>query len=813
LPRLRRVLAGLALAVLLALPQGLAFLADYDQLPTEHDDQGRSDEPDRLATGVLGPIVENCVLSFDPGAVPGAGRACVPDAALPPPSGAPGVRAVAPGCTDDNGREQSGLCGLYTIGVHVGDTVLLQPRTVGAQGMSGDRAPGAYTPTKASSIRLLDVQSVLYAVNSAYTSGLGWTELNRKLADSGLVPFVRLAANDAAQPLIAPLAGFWAWYGVWQDRNGNGVIDHLGDTHGNAYPENEFRWVGKCGSVSSAACIREPGLFFPVWIWPGEHHQSCGVGIFCLVPADVPGKQPLCLASDAAGLPALTTLACPPLGDMDDEVTGGDPVLGAQTRSRADGAMTDATDQVDIKARLWRYSSPSGISTPPAAFYDQSLLVTTLVVGGPTLAGADPGLAQTFDLSRLQFVDVDKYASWNPTAESMLQGTVKPTAREGWLLVRDSYLPAQTWLDGVENARALDLSPDLAPLDDQLRDPGWSREPNTPQDLEPGAAFGAFAPSLELPASEQQHRGWLNSYAGYRSGWHAFADLKAKRVEFTYGSATVLGIPLGVRPGAILGDSIDVLTPGGVGRPPWDHARSLDPGVYAFHGFVGAWRDRPQGMLERVLDPVASAEGLEVGVREDRYALPADGWVGNVVNTTGGFRYRGYGAEGCTLEGETASRAYSVCHPYLDDNVVRADTGAAGGQNGGIDLSDPQDYASDEVLHASPPAQPYVVTLTPAGGTWEFPVFVVRDFYNLPLDNPVVESWLGRSGPITLRVLQDQDPSFPTTRDLLVLPDGNMLQDVTSELAGQVVVSAPSLGVALGEGVRDVDVYRGWRPP
>lgn len=173
--------ALLALALLLsplASPLGPRAL---DALPAEHDDLGRSHEPDFAATSVFGPWLDGRVIDAD---LDGQGE---PDDRWADR----GWGAVAPGCSDAAERRASGLCALGLAG-------------------GGWRSP--YAPRGA--VGLLDAQ--LHLQPGAYV------EVNRKLDDHGLR--AEHLGWASGRTLAGPL-GVFAWHGTWRDANGNGVID------------------------------------------------------------------------------------------------------------------------------------------------------------------------------------------------------------------------------------------------------------------------------------------------------------------------------------------------------------------------------------------------------------------------------------------------------------------------------------------------------------------------------------------------------------------------------------------------------------
>lgn len=435
-----RGLAAVLLAVL-ALPAQAGHLGPYYYMPTEHDDQGSVVEPDFARTSVLGPMVTNKVVDAD------LDGYAVADDALPRPF--PGLgQVIAPGCTDDAGRRPNGLCGLWTsgAGTPTGAAVRLLPSGMaGVRGMGGDAAPGAFTPTKADRVRFLDARVTL----SGAPYG-PYLDVNRKL-DEG----ARLATLGGHRDVAVGPSAFWAWYGLWQDRNGNGVVDvHEGNPPGPA--NTEFVWFGNCTPDAPHTEIwwcrddveKVAGGRTRMWgyLFPGNHHGGCGGHYEPTFgcgphPADLPGRQvihvlgqrgvPVCVPGTIPGM------FCPGPGeDLDEagERWWGDPLLDDQGSVAPDQEYEDRTSDPFVTSRVWRY----GIGFP-VWMYDQSLLVTlvhTTVVGCAASGGAN-----RLDLPTCRFADVDVYEAVHPGLEQLLAAQVKPVARATWLSVRDGGLP------------------------------------------------------------------------------------------------------------------------------------------------------------------------------------------------------------------------------------------------------------------------------------------------------------------------------------------------------------------------------------
>lgn len=731
-----RTVTVLALATLAGAPQSLAggHMTSYHSAP-EHDDLGRSDEPDVASTRVLGPLLTGCNVDDNLDGV------CEPYPTVPA-NPRTGSEVLAPGCSDDSGRRASGLCWLHL-------------RTgVGVGGMTGSAAPGAFTHTKADPVRFLDAQVVLQPVRT-------YVEAHHKLEDSGLTPLLGGLQPGLGGPFAAGPAGLTAWYGTWTDRNGNGVIDHGDDA-----ARNEFRWLGHCGGsppTPAHACQVQPTTM-PAWLFPGNHHTF-------LVP-DLPGTQALCFLTIVAQVP-LCTASIAELDDY-DEAFQGDPLLGPQGSRKPDVQMADRTD---FAPTARHYVAGNGF---PLYHYDQSLVTREVLV---VAADPAPGLVGGFDPGEARFRDVDVLASWTPGLEALLGG-LRPGLRGQWVVVRDGYAPVNTWLDGRLNSRntgAGRLNPLLGPLDDRLLEPGRSHEPNDGFDAYPGATFGrCFKP-------ENTHRGVCNRYTGYRLAPHAWADVNLFRTGH-FMKPTVMGQqPLPLFWGPFV---IDSGFPGNAPRGPGDHSRGLAPGIYDVLGNVGVWQDRTQVVEERVWNP---ADPTRLDPPPRRYAVSPDGWVGDIVNSTGQWRYRDYPRVRCSLYGVVALYEWAQCDPYA--------SGAVG---------DPQDYGTPDGEFKGACTSPPSFFVRPAGSTWNFPVFVWRDLETFEATQPRLEDWTGKTGPIALRVECIAGTSLTTGtlvgRDMLVLPLGSQL-GITAVLTAKGIVPAPGLPP---ETVKDVDRYRAY---
>lgn len=837
------------LMVAMAIPgAGATHLSQYLFNPVEHDDSGRSMEPDFFATSVFGPALADQTIDIN---VDGLTEL---DSALPgtPPGHS---QVVAPGCTDSAGRQPSGMCGLWTVGA--GDTGIIVPEVgpvpgvppgvQGTSGMDGNSAPGRFSLSKTHQVGFLDAR-----VDLEFYSPLGpavYVDYNSKLRDTGVRDALggiesNLGGGGGTGYILPGPAGLWAWYGIWQDKNGNGVVDLFsGPAPSLASPDNEFRFQGKCTQVNGqeappgqAYCIGAPDLQMGVAWYPGNHHGYCVnalVGPECPATslADYPGRQAVCFSLILAGNPlgSFGNCAASVQGlDANDAAVGGDPLLGKQDEVTYDGFMSDATGDPHLTWRGWQYQDGW-----PAYTYDQSLLVGTVIVtevvgSVPARPGAaeaptvqHPGASRPspspFTTGSVFARDVDSYRTTSPAAEELLVRAVKPAARSPWVLARDESGTLQRTGDGVEHGRALydgcDTSRSsecptapVAQIIGQLKysvlEPGHAHEPNEAGDIEPGAVFRAFPPSAGPPnRGDQAFMGWLNDYRHYAASPRAWVDVVDQPGLFT---TLAWGPPGGYCIVCVVGPPTSLPAVPLKVREAGEHDRSLPPGAYIFHGAVGAWKDKSWPHDEvvydvpaTVTDPLGVLNALGPATRQYVYTSGPDGWVGDVVETTGTFVYRGYGPETCTIAGESRSRPWAECHPYRDGNGPQ-----------------PQDYTvsgASEFFGASNGVDntnaAWKVVLRPASGRWDFPVFVWRAFDTWQVgDQAAIEDRTGTEGPIELPL--GLGPGL-LTRDLLILSQGNMGLEVRATTEGWVNLNLPG-GGTLREFVRDVDTFSGW---
>ncbi|MCA1814364.1 MAG: hypothetical protein LC624_10515, partial [Halobacteriales archaeon] len=612
----------------------------------------------------------------------------------------------------------------------------------------------------------------------------------------------------------------WAWFGIWQDRNGNGAIDHEQNLSepGSVSARNEFVWLGGCLDLSHTPrtgtpyCHRVDNARIAGFVWPGNHHASCGGGTVAgldpvlgcsTVPADVPGLQAYCLAQEglAEQLPqgvanalfdAVSIHGCgnqPEALEQDSGALYGDPLFENPIAKRPDFYYDDRTGEPDIEARHW--VAGQGF---PVYFYDNSLLGTTtfLAVEGASFA-ATP---QTIDLASAPFIDVDIDRAWNPAAENALQGVLKPVVQSVWLSNREQVVATFNTGSAIGRGATLDASPVLGPVQAERLDPGFAHEPDDARDVAPGAAYEAYG--------LRTHEGFTNDYAGYAQQPRGWLDAQAVRVmtdnlgwQLPEPSGDVLSQCLVCTGGPGLTSALNLLAARGAG----EHSRSLDPGVYTWAGHVGLWQDRVQHRIEESVD----LDPADLRFNFSHFYDGPDGWVGNVVNATGAFLYRGYANETCTVRGVEAVYPFAWCHPTKDGS-----------------LSDPNDYgtASLEWTGQCVSSQNLLdVVLEPAGGVWSVPTVVIHNLDNAPPTDPsAVTVWTGVADnpdtpqneaalPLHIRCDDVLLGTFHAS-DYLLLPEGNLGLPITQTTAGQV----QRLDGGLDQ-VQDVDAYVAAAPP
>lgn len=438
----------IAAAMLLPASALAGHITHYRFNPVEHDDQGRSDEPDFLATRILGPALDSC--NFALPVSEGFVGWCTPG--LVPLDGQSGV--LAPGCTGEEGgqavRRVSGQCGLWTVGAGYTSNVVppgTVPPPVSERGMGGDRAPGAYTPTKSSAVRFLDTQTIWALQPPAGAPNIHQVNVGAKFGDIGRLLGTTLPLSEAILPgsIIVHV-----WYGEWRDLNGNGVIDHFSPGSAGANL-NEYAWLGNClsvldgerkpASIANGICIEDPNpnavppgkvcadpqstqmcamASISTWLWPGDHGTT---GPLTEAPANQIGTW---LFNEFDCVPACEDVA--------------DPLLGRQDNLVPDiHGNIDSSGEPDDTIRRW-YSGSGAVTS----FYgDDGLLVTLTTVTGVNCY-EDPAMPTYADPTTCTFMDVDRHDALHPAFEQVLigpdydhpNGGLKGAARAAWLWLR-----------------------------------------------------------------------------------------------------------------------------------------------------------------------------------------------------------------------------------------------------------------------------------------------------------------------------------------------------------------------------------------
>jgi hypothetical protein len=238
------------------------------------------------------------------------------------------------------------------------------------------------------------------------------------------------------------------------------------------------------------------------------------------------------------------------------------------------------------------------------------------------------------------------------------------------------------------------------------------------------------------------------------------------------------------------------------------YSRTLQPGGYNFIGVLGLWKDNPQTWHEQYLDtdPTSPTFGQ---ARNDVHTAAPDGWVGNVVNRTADFYYRGFGDLACQTENGQGTYPFAVCNPYQDGNIQ--DPQQAGDTTNG-------EWKGRCVNPTQADGEGF--TLHPAGGTWTVPVLIFHNHeaeYDLDaigtgnnydiLTALDLETGLVGDIKFDLDCRNGTDSGFYVSQDMLYLPEGNMGLDVTTTMNAHVALDSGAI-----EHVTDVDQYFGWTP-
>ncbi len=305
--------------------------------------------------------------------------------------------------------------------------------------------------------------------------------------------------------------GFMAWYGWFKDLDGDGRINDHHDAAGSychvSAPANcgavdEFKWKGAASGDSL-----EMALFF--------------------LPSELGGST--------------ATRDSERLSDTSIRPTRQFGAWQNGTSHRVDARFADRTSQTG-EEQLW-----VGGNGWPWLFTDESFLLTTqtIVIANAEKSNAD--LPYNFDDPDAS-IDVDQYESLSPEIESLwvssarnLQDTIFQTRRaptqigpmiNGYAAIVSaainnvSRLINEVTTGQTPVTEAVDqivdpiVDPVLRDADEADRaatdatNPQFAKEPNTAQDVYPGATFGGVA----------SWRGIGNDYSGYQSEHQLFMD-------------------------------------------------------------------------------------------------------------------------------------------------------------------------------------------------------------------------------------------------------------------------------------------------
>ncbi len=300
--------------------------------------------------------------------------------------------------------------------------------------------------------------------------------------DGGLFLDARVGVDTLAGPVVYPgflLAGplgrtdftppgsrdVSAWYGWWNDLDGDGAIDDLHDAGcgGAGCGSDEFRWRGLASGESVAVTyFGIPG---------GNPDQDLTIAL-----TDLTWFHAMV---DAAGNPRSFSRI-----ELDDGTAPGNP----------EQAWTGATD---VTA-------------------DGGLLTTTqmlVLAGAPTAIGDPTGYdmdapGALYDVDRFEAVSPDVEALWSPTTAAARHAAV-PVVLDGILLANASLATALDAISG--DLVPVPATPDATPL----VAPSLAKEPDHPQDDSEGRAlFGGIGDRL----------GSGNAYPGYADGFNLYLD-------------------------------------------------------------------------------------------------------------------------------------------------------------------------------------------------------------------------------------------------------------------------------------------------
>ena len=798
------LVAAFALAAPSALAQfqGNTPSGQYAYNPVEHDDMGSSAEPDGESTGVFGFPVSNAVIDRN---FNGYGD-------VPTPLKLTGKSdQLAPGCTNAAGtRVSSGQCGIWTIGVGEGVIGTVVPaHTVDVPGFTVKQGncPGRYGGSPSV---ILDAK-VESAVAQPGAPGF-WYDLNHQIRDLDQTTGGLLSQAGIHEAVAGPTA-HWAWYGLWQDKNCNGVIDHL-QTGGRAAtvpdPDNEFVWYGACLDIS--------GVFNPDTVTGG----------YCAKDVPNPNSNPPGTPTDPAT--AIYWYIWPddhfnsPLPNIPDHYVFDQNNVSWDLRGR------DRTGESSAATRMW-----IGGLGYAQWYYDDSIVVHVEIA---TVVNCKPDLSinQSFDLgvtggpgSACTFIDVDKYQSWNPLIEPIVTG-LKDTLFDTYTMVND-LIPTTDDQGPIQRLANQLLGYDyykntLGPqqgMASQLLHHGWAHEPNfgpvtlpsgqSVQDLYVNVRHGTCNKNAGVDDRDEAFFGWCNyntagnpaAYAAYQgSDGRGWIDMRIRQV---------LAWPPPVNPfiGQTLTNQMPIdkepLPFGGDPGDPSAHRNTLMPGQWYMAGWMGTWIDQTHSTDESVFPESAAAVDCDEDPSQTQcVTYPKDGWDGFLAGGT--QAYQGYPNEPCVTYQPAnepgGTHPWRECHPTIDGNIDDADCLFAA-----LNANDCVGEWTPAV--GCPLTNANVIRMYALDGTWHVPVIIWHNYRDglTPPALPDIQTILpGAHDVITLNMdltCPVQNAYNIRSADHIFLPEGNIGQDIVTVFSA--TVGATVAGQPVQDTLTDVDYF------
>ncbi|MBI4394305.1 MAG: hypothetical protein HY556_11020 [Euryarchaeota archaeon] len=391
----------------------------------------------------------------------------------------------------------------------------------------------------------------------------------------------RLLSGSTAQFIYPGANGLMAWFGDFDDLDGDDVIDETCPSEPGYDPAtDEFHWRG-------AASNEKNRYELAAWIVPGNH-----TGFL----ADWP---------DAYAWPGFVVYDDPDDQSPQDpdQLTTRDPTgETAQSDNGGEGSRNERSD-FSLDDRSNGNAAGGTDTTFPAGcpgntmwvggngfatvFADNAMLRETVVVVAAFAdgVGRDPFIEQQYDIAQAIFVDVDAYDSVNPTVADLYEGLSEDSrgaiasANEDWCV--DTCAAVKPLMDVVLPAREGEVKPAPEVVNKAL--PPAEHEPNHPDDAYSGAIYGgdAFSGSCSSD-SIAQPRGACNLYNVFQTDWRLWLDVQAYSAvcacrPFTGGAYGPVFIGDNV-PSAKAGRHTD---------------KTMTPGhLYDFRGNLGQWFDK-----------------------------------------------------------------------------------------------------------------------------------------------------------------------------------------------------------------------------